>query len=525
MNAKLQTVHVRVNDAATGEPTPVRLRITDATGHYHAPRGRLAHFATGLNEDVGGNMRLGRAKYCIIDGACEIDLPPGPITVEIVKGFEYLPLREEMILGPGKMALRFNIERWVDMRAEGWHAGDGRAHFLSTHAALLEAAAEDLAVVNLLALHWQPARQLPALPNLSAFSGQQPALELAGHQVVVNTLNTCPLGQLSLLNCHRVVYPLNFQQLNWTMADWCDQCHRKGGLVVWPEHEYWPYEPDDDTVSEGLADLILGKVDALEVDLLPWHADEDLDWYTLLNCGLRVPLLGASRKRSNAAALGCVRTYARLRPGETFSYKNWIEAVRAGRTFVTNGPQLFFTVNGAEPGGELRLSGETPTVHVRAVARSVVPFGHLEIIHNGEIVAQQTASGFPMEAVFEADLPSDSGWWAARCGNDHQLDTSICPQTVGAQSSPVYVDVEGRPNPAQPDALRLVAEQLEHADDMLERFSNHGLFETPRDRERLTAIYQGARARVAAKIHEVEHDALPARGDRVCLLTKNLLLY
>jgi hypothetical protein len=33
-----------------------------------------------------------------------------------------------------------------------------------------------------------------------------------------------------------------------------------------------------------------------------------------------------------------VRTYARLQEGEPFSYKAWIEAVRAGRTIVTDAP-------------------------------------------------------------------------------------------------------------------------------------------------------------------------------------------
>jgi len=493
VTATLQHVHVRVNDAATGKPTPVRLRITDGAGNYYAPFGRLTEFATGVNEDVGGNLRLGKAQQCVIDGTCEVALPPGLITIEVNKGFEYAPLRHDMTLGAGKLAVRLNLERWLNLRTQGWYAGDGRAHFLSPHAALQEGAAEDLAVVNLLALHWQPCRQVPALPNLAAFSGQQPALEMPGHQVVVNTLNTSPLGQLALLNCHRVVYPLNVERINWTMADWCDQCHRKGGLVAWPEHCYWPHEPDNDIVNEGLADLILGKVDALEVDLLPWQAEDEPDWHTLLNCGLRVPLLGASRKKSNVSTLGCVRTYARLQAGEEFNYKNWIDAVRAGRTFVTNGPLIYFTVNAEEPGSTLQLPAEVCTVHIRAEARSLVPFSRLEIIHNGDVVAEQQAAGSPAMAVFEADLPvAGSGWWAARCWNHVQVHTSICPQSVAAHTSPVYVQVEGKPNPQQRHAAETLAAYLAQADLMLERFAQRNLFETDRDRERLAALFKQA---------------------------------
>ncbi len=230
------TVHVRVSDAASGQATPVRLRITDAAGNYYAPFGRFAGFATGPNQDVGGNLLLGMKAYAYIDGCCEIALPPGPLHVEIHKGPEFEPIHAEIKLVPGKLSLRFAIKRWINLREDGWYSGDTRAHFLSPHAAVLEAAAEDLAVVNLLVKEWQISdsvhQKRPALPGILAFSGQRPALEIPGHLVVVNTLNGHPtLGSLGLLNCHRLVFPLTFGgptgSDDWSLAAWCDQCHRK----------------------------------------------------------------------------------------------------------------------------------------------------------------------------------------------------------------------------------------------------------------------------------------------------------
>jgi hypothetical protein len=133
----LQTVHLRVNDAATGRPTPVRLRVTDTAGAYYAPFGRAAEFAHGVNEDVGGNLLLGRDRWSYIDGTCEIAVPSGELIIEAGKGPEYRPLCERVNLVAGKMALRLAIERWTDLRAEGWYSGDTRAHFLTPHAALL----------------------------------------------------------------------------------------------------------------------------------------------------------------------------------------------------------------------------------------------------------------------------------------------------------------------------------------------------------------------------------------------------
>ena len=300
MSAPVRTVHVRIDDAGTGKPTAVRIRLSDPAGNYFAPLGRLAEFATTTGQDVGGNVLIGAEKYSYIDGNCEVQLPAGDLRVQVSKGFEYTPLDRDIALAPGQLALRFNMERCIDLRAEGWYSGDNRAHFLSPHGALLEAAAEDLAVVDLLAtLERGEGARSSSIPNILAFSGQRPALQSEGHMVVVNTLNRHPaLGRLGLLNSHRIVFPLSFggpdQVDDWTLSDWCDQCHRKGGFVVWagPDGE----ESDGAGQGEALADLVLGKVDALEVSRIESTAPEAVGrWYHLLGAGFRVPLVGASQ--------------------------------------------------------------------------------------------------------------------------------------------------------------------------------------------------------------------------------------
>jgi hypothetical protein len=494
----MQTVHLRVNDAATGQPTPVRLRLTSAAGDYFAPLGRLTEFSTGRNQDVGGNVLLGVKPWAYIDGACEVRLPPGPLLVEFHKGFEYTPQRQEVTLSPGKLALRFTVGRWTNRRQEGWYSGDIRSHFLTPHAALLEAAAEDVAVVNLLALECQVPgaynRTYPALPNLLAFSGQVPALERPGHLVVVNTLNSHPvLGSLGLLNCHRVVYPLSFGgptgTEDWALADWCDQCHRKGGLVVWTRT--W-HEARDFAFGEPLADLILGKVDAFEIDSFEDSPFDVLpDWYTLLNCGLRIPLVGGSGKDGNGLALGSMRTYAHLQPGEEFNYRNWIEAVRAGRTFATNGPMLSFHVNDQEPGAALALASPEQKVRVRAEAQSIVPFEHLEIVANGAVVASRPAGEQAAATVLEAELTLPaSGWVAARCRGSQLLFHRPGNQRVFAHTSPVYVTVADQPASADPKAVTAL---LGHLERMLEWSQREARCANDRQREHLAGIFRGAR--------------------------------
>ncbi len=422
------TIHVRINDGATGKPAPVRVRFQAPDGSTPAPLGRLSHFAVAPGEDVGGHLLLGTERFFYLDGACEIRLPAGVIRIEADKGPEYSPLRRDVTLGPGQISLRLAIERWTDLRAERWYSGDTRATELSPHAALLEGSAEDLAIVNLLALE-RPAKEdrPPALPNLLAFSGTQPTLQIPGCLVAVNTLNSHPqLGTVALLNCHRPVYPLRFGgvpsgqgpavgQDDWSVLDWCQQCHRKRGLVVWPD---LPRLTDDQPQGEALAALLLGQVDAFEISRFPDTEPEVLGWwYRLLDCGRRLPLAGGSGKDSNTTPLGRVRTYARLQPGEDLSYAAWIEAVRAGRTFITNGPLLFLTVDEQDPGTVLPAPPAGRTIRVRMEARSPVPFDQLELLVNGQVQASKTASGNRQSAVLETEVPlQESAWLAGHAG-------------------------------------------------------------------------------------------------------------
>jgi hypothetical protein len=512
----LHTVHVRVNDAATAQPTPVRIRFFGLDYTYYAPLGRLTRAPTMPGEAVGGNLfsgigkeRWDQGEWAYIDGTCEIALPPDPVHVEIHKGPEYKPVVQTVALGPGKMALRFAIERWTDLRSDRWYSGDVHAHFLSSHSALLEGAAEDLAVVNMLAMDWplrKPNAPPKVIPNILEFSGQEARVQQPGHLVVVNTLNNGGiLGTLSLLNSHRAVYPLSIgiepdSPIDWTLADWCDQCHRKRGLVIWTQFgRSWAGDPEGGFSGETLADLLLGKIDALELDWLDGARNRLTDeWYRLLNCGLKVPVVGGSGKLSNATTLGAVRTYARLAEGEEFNYANWIEAVRAGRTFVTNGPLLTFTVNGLDPGASLELSPDNRKVGIRAEARSETPIERLELVANGAAVACVEASGTPSAAKLEGtfEVPG-SGWLAARCWGSAQVYTRGTADAVAAHTSPVYVAVTGQPLEVDPISVALLGERLE---SML-HWAEHGAkFASDKVRNDLLGIFHAARAELARRV-------------------------
>jgi len=494
MAQPLHTVHVRVNDAATGQPTPVRIRFTDEKGTYYAPFGRLKELNLEFDFDVGGNLLLDDKQFAYIDGSCEIALPSGRIFIEVHKGPEYESLTHDETLGPGKMAIRLEIRRWSDLRQERWHPGDTMVAIMSPHAALLEGAAEDLSVINLLVVG-----QRWGYPNLLAFSGQKAALEPADTLVVVNSHNVHhSLGRVSLLNCHRVVFPLVEELGDWAVADWCDQCHRKQGLVVWVP-EMVPPEHDDEyaTLHQGElpADLALSKIDGLEFDEV-WELNSELvkEYYGFLNLGFRLPLVGGSGKSTNQQLLGGWRTYARLQPGEEFNYKNWIEAVRAGRTFATKGALLLLTVNGQDPGAMINIESPDQIIHVHAGVRRAFPPDRLELIVNGKVVAESNkADGSQLEV--EVPMPL-GGWIAAAYWG--------CEDSQGgfkllAHSSPVYVQVPGRRPPPDLEAGRKL---LKHFDEMLEWVRTQARVENEDQRAHLARVFESAKEEVTRRLEQ-----------------------
>ena len=107
--------------------------------------------------------------------------------------------------------------------------------------------------------------------------------------------------------------------------------------------------PVGDVYVEVVADLILGKADALELlsDLqLPTPDTSSIvEWYRFLNCGCRVAAVGSTDKMHAGMPVGGVRTYALL-GDEEFNYANWARAVKAGQTFTTTEPLLDLGVEG-----------------------------------------------------------------------------------------------------------------------------------------------------------------------------------
>lgn len=393
-----QVTHLRVNDAASGRPTPVRLHLSTLDGTTLVPLGRLKT-APDPNSMAPGHLLWEDKWWAYIDGAAEALLPAGPLNVRLAKGPEFTPSELTVDRRVGQLALRLALQnRWS--RPPGWYAGDCIARYLPPRAAVLEAAAEGLDVVHLAASH-----EL----ELMDYSGQTTAWAQDGHFATVGTWNGYAEGQsLVLLNTHRVVFPMRkhergFEQ--YTLADWAHQAHRKNGYVI------WPFQPPD---AEVLATLILGEIDA--VGLLP-----ETDFQAALEClyrlwdaGLPVAVVAGSGKRDMTRPLGLWRTWVGLAPESEFIMPAWIAALRTGPTVASDGPLLTIDL----PRGSTAISpldSVTPIlVHVSAYGLDVGD--QVEILVDGKVQARAAAldSHFKMSTEVTSSTPP---WVAGRCWN------------------------------------------------------------------------------------------------------------
>ncbi len=455
-------VEVDIVDRTTGERVPGRVRFTTPDGRYLPPVGHRDEINPAFFEDTGGDLILGTAAYAYVPGRFAIDLPVGGVDVEVVGGFDRLPHRARIEVDPATRRLELPLARAIDLHAGRWVTADTHVHFLAPSTALLQAAAEDVDLVNLLAAQWGE-----LYTNVTDLPWGSMADPSGRRLVVVGTENRQNmLGHLALLGAHRPTLPYASAgppegrmagALDVLLADWADRCRAAGGLVV-AAHFPLPY-------AEIGADIVAGKIDALETQALSPGLDDPsvLEWYRFLNLGYRLPIVGGTDKMSSEVPIGAVRAYVHLLTDETLTFETWAAAVRAGRTFVTSGPVLELAVDGHEPGDVVRLSsGGRLEVAVRARAAQPV-VSEVELIVNGRIVAATSAAGGTTELALHETIAVEAGAWiAARSRSRHEI-VSAFQTSMAAHTSPVYVEVGGRPFEPSVEDARVVEQVIEGA--------------------------------------------------------------
>src|SRR5438067_7985355 len=444
---------VKVQDEA-GRPLAARLSVTDARGRFFAPDGAWIHADDLL---IPERQRM-ETRYVHGAGEWRMFVPPGPLEIKVARGPGYAVVRRKV---DAQASVTVTLPRLAFPGK--WWSGDLHLHmnyggrYRNTPAQLVQQArAEGLDLVYNLVVNKEQ-----RVPDIAAFlPGPDPAstggvLLLHGEE-----FHSSYWGHIGLLGLRRLILPgYNAYPFTAVASPWpsnaavADLAHAQGGVVGYVH----PFDSDVDPsrdewlTNELVVDAALGKVDYYEAVGFSDHLSTAAVWYRLLDCSLRLPAGAGTDAMANYASLrgpvGMNRVYVKAQGA--VARDSFLAALKAGRTFATNGPLVGLRVGTAEPGDTLKLPAGS-ALQYHAWLRSNVPVTKLEVIWNGQVAARHDVNGMSADVAGEI-AANESGWILARAWSENG-DEDVLDIHPYATTSPIYVTVRGRPHRSRPAA-------------------------------------------------------------------------
>jgi len=442
-----------------------RISVVGSDNRYYGPNDRWIHADDGFDP-----VRVpAEVRYFHCPGECAVTVPVGETHVTAWRGVEYTPLNQtvDAQTGTGVVSLALaplKLPDWAPRSVSAdlhVHMNYG-GHYRNTEENLIEQArAEDLDVVYNTIVNKE--QRIPDIARFDAAARRDPS----GITIFRNQeYHTSFWGHLGLLHTQRYLTPdfsaYLFSALTSpypTNGVIADLTHQQGGLVGYV-HPFDSFpDPDRESLTNAFpADVALDKVDYVEIVGFSDHKSTAAVWYKLLNLGFRVPTGAGTDAMANYASLrgpvGMNRVY--LATGGSVEPEALKSALKEGRTFATNAPQLALEVDGKAPGDTLTLPAGGQTVRYRAALRSPVAIDHFEVVQNGVVVARHRLGKGRTQADVSGQLKlRESGWIVLRAWNDG-ADPLIFDIYPYATTSPVYVSVGGAPTNSPADAQYFV---------------------------------------------------------------------
>lgn len=472
-----RAVNFQVTDAQTGKALPARVEVKDADNHlYWTP---LKGPSYAINRTKGWHTSLWDFQpgpYFYVDGEASLGVDPKGKTANIYHGFEYKPAR---VAVPDNGAVQVQLERWIDMPALGWYSGHTHIHTTDSGMPVmfsrfwpLISRAEDLHVSAILTLkgEWDThaiyANEYPM--------GLRKAFSTDEHLVTYDQeYRSNPYGHLIFLGLDYLMQPISSGALGELAgpdyppnAVVLQEALDQGGTTIGAHFGNFITEgeaiktPWPSTGFEMPVDVALGKIQLAEIY---GNGGQQQVWYDLLNCGFRVMATAGP----DWDIKDTPRVYVNLE-GKPFTLENWRAGLQAGRSFITKGPMLFFTVNGQLAGSEIKVNGKKTKLKI--AAKALTPEGQLpvELVYNGRVIHTSTDLN-------ETITLEDSGWLAVR--------------TEGAHSNPVFISVKGRPAGQFEPAERFI----EITNRFEEWVNTKGLFYTEVQKQEVLGVLEAGR--------------------------------
>ena len=411
-------------DADSGEPLPARVYVQSSDGVWRFVK----------TADPKGSALPYREQWVPTSGAVErhttvsahpfqVDLPPGRHSVSIERGKEYFPLHETLVIEDAPTRRTFLLKRWINMAARGWRSGETHVHrrlqelpnvmraedlnvaFPVTFWTVSSDRAPDLAPSPL-------RRQGPSPFGPRQDRGRTPILfdgdraifpRNTEYEIFSVRGRRHVLGALFILN-----HATPFSELAPPVSQIARRAREQGALLDLDKHS-WPWAMMLAAVAQvdlfelannsvwrtrfgfrraGVALPPYMKLDPEGEGLTEeeWLRFGFENYYALLNCGFPMKPTAGTASGVHPVPLGHSRVY--VHTDGPFTVQKWFDGLRAGRSFVTTGPMLFATVNGALPGADMpRADARTRSVRVAIETVSARPLDLIEVLVNGTVAA------------------------------------------------------------------------------------------------------------------------------------------
>lgn len=424
-------VNVQVKDQATGQITGARIYGTAADGKFYAPRDSYSRIG-----------ELGEHLFHT-EGRFTLEVPPGKMTLEAVKGFEYWPAVQSLEVKAGQTSeVELVLKPMIGFRAKGWISGSTHVHMNyggnlrnTLRNLIMMSKAEDQDVVNELVankdnriLDWQyfvpGGGEHPVSkgePDLMLIVGEEYRPPFYGHVFFIGLRDhlISPFTTGYEGTAIESLYPSNTDIFRKARAQ---------GAAVGYVHAFSgetdPLEGELGVAKSFPVDAALGTIHAME-----WSAASRAAlrvWHHALNNDLPIAAVGGEDSITNlhrTKLVGTVRTYAYVgKPagtqtpsgrGNHFNAERWIEALKKGQTFFSTGPLLEFRISDRTPGESLKLPAGGGEVTLKAEVWSIVPLTKVVIYRNGEVWKEVPLASDQRHATLQERVPlTQSGWFS-----------------------------------------------------------------------------------------------------------------
>jgi hypothetical protein len=427
---KTGRVEISAYDSADGPAVPCRVHLKDSAG-----------------KPVRAEKQPFWFDHFVTAGSVSLDLPPGKYALEIERGPEYGRYSENIIvLEGGDKKVRAVFKRLANMPAEGWWPGELHVHRpLADVETLMRAEGLHIAPV----ITWWNNRSewtkkdLPAEP-LVKFDGNRYYHKMAGEDEREG-------GALLFFHLRQPLAISGSSREFPSPLKFVAEARKEKNVWIDIEKPFWWDVPT--WIASGQVDSIgiannhmcrdrmyeteaWGKprvVERLPAPLGNGYWTQEI-YHHLLNCGIRIPPSAGSASGVLPNPVGYNRVYVHV--GKELTWDKWWEGLRAGRSFVTNGPLLRVRANDELPGhvftGE---AGKELAIELKGELTTQDKIRFVEIIKDGEVERKVAVEELARTGSLGTIRFQTSGWFLVRAIADN-------PKTFRfASTAPFYVEV------------------------------------------------------------------------------------